>query len=303
MAHKVKSNLDVEGYLTAKSRLFVEDALYDNTNSTGSSGQVLSKDATGQVVWATPAGSSGIDGTGTANKIAFFTDADTIDDTTLHWDSLNSRLGIGATSPTYPLDIQSEASMGGGTLYYDHTGKKIGINTTSPSEKLDVNGTIRLRGALKDGGNGAGTSGQVLKSTGTATDWVDPIDLAYKVAKTYYISVTGGSSGTFYLQHHGDDVTFSLNYESLFPVPSAGSLEKVSIVSSASYSGTTWSLINSSGSNIWTSGSINLTGNTTYQLTPSSATFSATDKIGFKLVRGTSPFTLKIAVTAIFAFE
>jgi len=49
----------------------------------------------------------------------------------------------------------------------------VGIGTNSPSQKLDVNGALRLRGALYDGNNQAGSSGQVLSSTATGIDWID----------------------------------------------------------------------------------------------------------------------------------
>ena len=60
--------------------------------------------------------SSYIDGSGTANKIAFWSDADTLsNDSALHWDSTNDRLGIGTSSPAYSLDvtgdIKASASM------------------------------------------------------------------------------------------------------------------------------------------------------------------------------------------------
>jgi len=48
----------------------------------------------------------------------------------------------------------------------------VGINETNPSQKLDVNGNIRVTGAYYDSNNSAGTSGQVLSSTATGTDWV-----------------------------------------------------------------------------------------------------------------------------------
>ena len=78
MAHKVKSHLETEGYLTTKSRLFIEDGLYDNNSSPGTNGQVLSKDASGNVVWA-DSGGGGIDGSGTAGAITKWTDNDTVD--------------------------------------------------------------------------------------------------------------------------------------------------------------------------------------------------------------------------------
>ncbi len=49
----------------------------------------------------------------------------------------------------------------------------VGIGTTSPTQRLHVSGNMRLTGALYDGNNDAGTSGQVLTTTGTGVDWVD----------------------------------------------------------------------------------------------------------------------------------
>jgi trimeric autotransporter adhesin len=55
--------------------------------------------------------------------------------------------------------------------------EKVGIGTgavypNTASEKLHVDGNFRLTGSFKDGSNGAGTSGQVLSSTGTSTSWI-----------------------------------------------------------------------------------------------------------------------------------
>jgi len=55
---------------------------------------------------------------------------------------------------------------------------RVGIATFAPTQVLDVNGNMRLTGAFYDSGNAAGTSGQILSSTGTATDWVSKSDLS-----------------------------------------------------------------------------------------------------------------------------
>lgn len=64
-----------------------------------------------------------------------------------------------ATLATYPIAINP---LGG----------NVGIGTTSPSQPLHVSGNIRVTGAYYDSANGAGTSGQILSSTGTGTAWI-----------------------------------------------------------------------------------------------------------------------------------
>ena len=50
----------------------------------------------------------------------------------------------------------------------------LGVGTITPSERLHVSGNVRVTGAYYDSNNEAGTSGQVLTSTGSGTDWVTP---------------------------------------------------------------------------------------------------------------------------------
>jgi hypothetical protein len=49
----------------------------------------------------------------------------------------------------------------------------VGIGTTGPSQKLHIDGDMRLEGALYDVNNEAGSSSQILSSTGSGVDWVD----------------------------------------------------------------------------------------------------------------------------------
>ena len=55
-------------------------------------------------------------------------------------------------------------------LYLSTTQVGIGIN---PTQALHISGNMRLTGAIYDSNNSTGTSGQVLTTTGSATDWMD----------------------------------------------------------------------------------------------------------------------------------
>jgi hypothetical protein len=53
----------------------------------------------------------------------------------------------------------------------------VGIGTSAPEAKLHVEGNARITGALHDSSDDAGTAGQILSSTATGTDWIDPMSL------------------------------------------------------------------------------------------------------------------------------
>jgi len=61
----------------------------------------------------------------------------------------------------------------GGTVITTTGIGSVGIGTTNPTQNLDINGGLRLTGALYDGSNLKGNSGQILKSTGSAVQWID----------------------------------------------------------------------------------------------------------------------------------
>ena len=82
------------------------------------------------------------------------------------WHNLGGRMEAGANN----LNLYTHNTSHHLTLQKD--GGNVGIGTTAPSQKLHVQGNLRVTGAYYDSNNEAGTSNQVLTSTGSGgTDW------------------------------------------------------------------------------------------------------------------------------------
>ena len=78
----------------------------------------------------------------------------------------------------------------------------VGIGTINPSRTLDVNGDIRIRGALYDSSESAGSAGVVLSSTGAGVSWTTATTTASgqsileaSASTLYYISASPIISG------------------------------------------------------------------------------------------------------------
>ena len=96
-------NLHVAGNLR------VTGAIYDSNNAAGSSGQVLSSTGTG-TDWVSLSEITGVDGTGTANYVTKWQDANTVTNSVMYDDGTN--IGIGTTSPGYKLDVNGSLNVG-----------------------------------------------------------------------------------------------------------------------------------------------------------------------------------------------
>lgn len=82
-------------------------------------------------------------------------------------------------NPVNPLDVEGAAVIGAtyaGTNAGPTNGLlvegNLGVGNTSPSQKAHITGNMRVTGAFYDSNNDPGSSGQVLSSTVTGTDWI-----------------------------------------------------------------------------------------------------------------------------------
>ena len=141
---------------------------------------------------------AGISGAGAANKLAIWSSGSALtQDTNLHWDAVNDRLGVGTLSPNAAIEVHNTLNIGDGTsvtsiglqrnsanyitatdaagylvfrtgganerMRIDPTGN-VGIGTTSPSEKFEVTGNTILDASnanLKIKAGSIGTKGDI----------------------------------------------------------------------------------------------------------------------------------------------
>ncbi len=77
------------------------DLTYTLPVNTGTSGQFLASDGSGILSWST-----GVTGTGTATRVAFWNGTTSLSsNTNFYWDNTNSRLGIGTAAPSQQLEL------------------------------------------------------------------------------------------------------------------------------------------------------------------------------------------------------
>ena len=84
-------------------------------------------------------------------------------------DTYNAIIKIGDNSTlTGTGKLLSDGFGNNSNLYLSTTSLGIGV---APTENLHISGSMRLTGSFKDKNNQSGTTGQVLTSTATGTDW------------------------------------------------------------------------------------------------------------------------------------
>ena len=125
------NNLDVEG--TVSGSVFSGSFVGDGSGLTGISG------------------GGSIDGSGAANKLAIWSDSDTLtSDTCLHWDTANNRLGIGVTSPSCTLHV------GGSILACSNLFTEVAVDQTDSGKIRMAVSSTTAEGFIMVRNDGAG---------------------------------------------------------------------------------------------------------------------------------------------------
>jgi hypothetical protein len=150
-------------------------------------GQVLSSSTTGTLSWITPGGGSGLTGSGTATRIAFWgpgpgSTTNLMDDASLYWDNTNKRLGIGTISPTTSIDVSdgslriSNTTGTAGQLRLQGTGTGISTFQAGAQGTTNLNYTLPTAYPTANGQALTATTAGILSWTtvsgGSSNSWL-----------------------------------------------------------------------------------------------------------------------------------
>lgn len=175
------------------SQIVGRDADGDFGTFTATSGQVLKYNGT---AWEAAADNAGFSGTGTANKIPYFTSSTALAATDIHFNS--NGLGFGNTNPLWALHLTNKAIYMQGTstiIDANNSGGPSGEflmatggsgvdwqqiqlfrSTTGGGKDVTVTGGSTIANALVPNN---GTAGQVLRKGTSGYDWATPTSEQY----------------------------------------------------------------------------------------------------------------------------
>ena len=112
---------------------------------------------------------------------------------------LSNALSFGVSSGSSPIQFwngNTGVGLRGTAKLTILENGNIGIGTTTPAYPLDVNGSAKMT-TIRDNANSVGTSGQVLSSTGSALSWVAPSVQMAVIRETQGTNVASGVRYTF----------------------------------------------------------------------------------------------------------
>jgi hypothetical protein len=92
---------------------------------------------------------------------------------------------------TAEVEVAGDLKVDTDTLFVDTTNDRVGINDATPDYALDVTGDARFTGALRDSSGSAGTDGQILKTTGSGTSWINQQAEVTLAGTPNYITING----------------------------------------------------------------------------------------------------------------
>ena len=172
-------NANVTGVATVGTGLYLNGKLFDGDGDFGTSGQLLSSDGT-DLAWIDASTTS----VANANNVGTNSNSTNADQFITF---------VGTSSGNNPIRVNSNIKYNPST----NTLSQINIAGSSTAVNFNVTGDLTVGGQLKDGDGNFGTAGQVLRSDGTDTEWVNTGSLAAGAAAEVGVSAASANANHF----------------------------------------------------------------------------------------------------------
>ena len=172
-------NANVTGVATVGTGLYLNGKLFDGDGDFGTAGQLLSSDGT-DLNWIDASTTS----VANANNVGTNANSTNADQFITF---------VSASSGNNPVRVNSNIKYNPST----NTLSAINIAGSSTAVNLNVTGNLTIGGQLKDGDGNFGTAGQVLRSDGTNTEWVNTGSLAAGAAAEVGVSAATANANHF----------------------------------------------------------------------------------------------------------
>lgn len=163
----------------------------------------------------------------------------------------------------------------------DGLGNPCPIYLSQDAVEID-NGSLKVGGTLLDGSDAAGSSGQLLSSTGTGVSWVSGGGLTVIESVTHHNFNVGSSPSDVYVPINTTSETTSRSMENYIIPIYNGEVARVIIMTSNTTTGNRFFMYNET-TLIGNTSTFATTANTASVLTLSASTFSLGDRINFRL--------------------
>ena len=172
-------NANVTGVATVGTGLYLNGKLFDGDGDFGTAGQLLSSDGT-DLNWIDASTTS----VANANNVGTNANSTNADQFITF---------VSASSGNNPVRVNSNIKYNPST----NTLSAINIAGNSTAVNLNVTGNLTVGGQIKDGDGNFGTAGQVLRSDGTNTEWVNTGSLAAGAAAEVGVSAATANANHF----------------------------------------------------------------------------------------------------------
>ena len=176
----------------------------------------------------------------------------------------------------------------------DGLGNPCPIYLSQDAVEID-NGSLKVGGTLLDGSDAAGSSGQLLSSTGTGVSWVSGGGLTVIESVTHH-NFTVGVNPDVYVPINTTSETLSRSMENYIIPIYNGQVARIIMMTSASTTGNAFYMYNGTTLIGNTASKFATTANTATVVTLNTSTFSLGDRINFNLLTETATFDVQFSI-------